>query len=529
MLLSAAVNTQDTSQSNRHQLRGNTNASQDISNGPDIKEIEAVVVKDARTSADADEAVSSLTTGYRERVLQNCGRQCSSNAHCRQNGGTCGSCDGSRCYDPGNRSGAVVGVGGYYDLACHSTFGLFQSALNNVNANVITVCQNAVINLSGNSALTTNRDNLTINCNGGTCIIRRTGGTGRLMEFFGSRITLIGITFDGGDAAFDGAGVYIEGSNNRIQNCNFINNRSANGQGGAAYIGGGTVISANGSQNSAPTCNGVYVRNTNECYNLFDNLDYYNGDNGGDRFFGSSGVCFSQQCWTDQNCNGECSECSYDNPANPRCVFPNGNRIGGQCNTFCASNYQCSSKIGVCNSCEFATNRCIDANNRINGAGGGFRTCISNQEGLRIALESSNTEAVEICSNAEIVLTQGITSNVNDKILRCQSNARTCTIRRENGGAAFRLLNFGGNDVQVFDITFIGGKAPTGNGGAIQFTGTDAKVTNCAFSGNQASAGKGGAMAMQTGDMFNNNGSGNYAAQCTDVYVVSRGGCSTLA
>jgi len=116
---------------------------------------------------------------------------------------------------------------------------------------------------------------------------------------------------------------------------------------------------------------------------------------------------------------------------------------------------------------------------------------------------------------------------LSNKSLLCQGGARTCTIQRAPNSANFRLLNFSGNNIELTNINFVNGKAPSGDGGAVLLSGTNNIVTNCEFTTNSALAGRGGAMSIFTGTLENNVFSSNFAQQCSDVYLASRGSCAS--
>jgi len=339
-----------------------------------------------------------------------CGLPCNNNNACQSAVDGCTLCANGRCM-----------ISNYGLRSCVSDFNLLQNALNSVDS--ITLCQNSSITVVSGTELTSDRNNISLSCEGGSCRIIRISGTGRLMSLNGNNIRISGIIFQGGLVTGSGGALFIRGSAT-IDNCSFLSNRSLNGEGGAAYIGSGTVSRVNGNDNfSEGTCNEIFVGNTRQCF-----------------AFGSSGNL--------SNCGNECNN-----------------------DTHCSA--------GPCFRCNLATKRCDFS--------GGLRACNNDETGLRRALQSPDFGTVEICPNTTITLTSEISTASSNKVLLCQNSNSKCEIRRDPmNGSRFRLFNFSGNNIRVSGIIFSGGDAGKGDGGALLLQGSNSQVNDCVFIKNRS-------------------------------------------
>ena len=361
-----------------------------------------------------------ILIGYSIRKPFVCGNTCNFHSDCSYSQDGCYFCNNGFCSSINPSCGN--------EKTCVNNNGLFQDALNNPDVDRITICENTILTLrSTGDAFSSGRSGFTVECGGGMCQFIRTAGSGRFLNFSGSGITLVGLYFDNGTGSGTGGAVFIEGFNNRIENCVFRDNTATNGgSGGAVWWGSGTVVGSGGYDNIA----------TGMCDGVFSNND------------------------------GSCNDSV--NSGTP-----------SQCGRFCTKNSDCNGEQGPCTTCNVNSNRCQ--------VPGSSKTCVSTETMLQDALQDSNSAApVEICSNANIFLNQQISTSLSNKSLLCQGGARTCTIQRAPNSANFRLLNFSGNNIELTNINFVNGKAPSGDGGAVLLSGTNNIVTNCEFTTNSA-------------------------------------------
>jgi hypothetical protein len=481
------------------------------------------------------------------RQLQNtCGIPCTTDVQCCSNSGGCNCCKitnsisgtgictnefgcgrDSQCWDGPNTC-----VDNYVEL---------QSGLKLINpGQTLKLCANSLIQIR--QTLICHKSHINIQCeSGNNCRIQQLG-SGRIMTFSGTDITLQQITFIGGNTSVQGGGgLYVQGSAN-IVNSRFENNQvtSQGGRGGAANVGSGSSRPTfTGSSNTAVAgCHGIFVRPNGPCYGTpVATQDRFNNPNQGGGNTQCGSTCFSNGNCNRQGLEGYCRMCDLEQSSATfgKCVTdPNEDpRTLDQCSKPCSVDGDCLTQVGPCKTCEGG--KCIDDTQR--SIVPSSRSCVMNQGMLRTALTSPNTEqVVEICANTNIVLTSEIVVTQPNKILRCQGDmGQNCIISRERGSSSsnnkHRLLSVSGNNFTMRHLTLQGGDvfSTGGAGGALNFLGdvTKLEISHCNFIGNIATTG--GAIALgslsSTTILQSNFGAGNGGGGCMNIVVKSTGQC----
>mmetsp|Transcript_17008 Transcript_17008/g.24230 ORF Transcript_17008/g.24230 Transcript_17008/m.24230 type:complete len:431 (-) Transcript_17008:313-1605(-) len=212
-------------------------------------------------------------------------------------------------------------------------------------------------------------------------------------------------------------------------------------------------------------------------------------------------------CLNDASCSGaetSCTTCLGSFCQNP------GNRA--MCFSPCFANSDCLTAPSGCTNC--IRGRCEVA-----------PFCVSNEEGLRSAMRSSNS--VLICANAQITITSTIQANTWGAFsLSCAGG--TCII---NGNSSFSLVQiFASGNVNVNGITFQNGST-NGNGGGLSIVGPGMhSIISCRFFNNRAQNGRGGAayISERGYTLSGNRGEANSAARCSMIYTAIDANCHQL-
>jgi predicted outer membrane repeat protein len=166
--------------------------------------------------------------------------------------------DGCRKCDPRTFTCALPATD---KIACISEELALKAAINNPEISNVKLCSGSKFEIS--SEMFVSRSGVVVDCIiEGTCTMRQ-NGSGRFFTFNEGGGTVFGIRFESGFVSGqDGGALKMNGSNNKVVYCSFVNNAAKSGRGGAIYMSNGVLLYNSYGGNAAAQCSDVYIGST---------------------------------------------------------------------------------------------------------------------------------------------------------------------------------------------------------------------------------------------------------------------------